>query len=48
MNAFAGIGYRARSKKPFWKHNGFWFVVLPTGLVGIVFVVGMIATALGH
>ncbi len=34
-------------EKAFWKNNAFWLVVMPTSLVGFVFVLGMIAQALG-
>jgi hypothetical protein len=36
------------SKKPFWKLDAFWFVGMPTILVGIVFLVALIARALGQ
>ncbi len=41
MSTFAG-------KKAFWKNNEFWMVVMPTSLVGFVFLLGMIAKALGQ
>jgi hypothetical protein len=34
-------------KKAFWKNNAFWIVVMPTVLVGFVFLVAFIAKALG-
>lgn len=33
--------------KAFWRNNAFWMVVMPTTLVAIVFVVAMVAKALG-
>ena len=29
--------------KPLWKRDWFWFVVMPTILVGITFLVGLLA-----
>ena len=40
MNAFAG-------KKAFWRNNAFWVVVMPTSLVGLVFLLAMIANVAG-
>ncbi len=40
MNAFAG-------ERAFWRNNAFWVVVMPTGLVGLVFLMAMIANAAG-
>lgn len=34
-------------KKPFWKHDAFWFVGMPTVLIGAVFLFAMLARALG-
>ena len=39
MNAFAG-------EKAFWRNNAFWVVVMPTSLVGLVFLMAMIANVL--
>ena len=35
-------------RKAFWKNNAFWFVVMPTTLVGLVFVLELIARASGQ
>lgn len=48
MSMPASSGKRARAMKPFWETNAFWFVVMPTSLVAIVFLFGMIAKALGE
>jgi len=40
-------GKRAHAIKPVWKTDAFWFVGLPTSLVAFVFVLAMIAQALG-
>ena len=48
MSTFASTGKRAPTIKPFWKNNAFWFVVMPTSLVAVVFLLGMITKALGH
>ena len=40
MTAFA-------ARKAFWKNNAFWLVVMPTSLVGLVFLIEMIARAAG-
>jgi hypothetical protein len=40
MNAFAG-------KKAFWKNNAFWVVGMPTVLVGLVFLMAMVASVAG-
>jgi hypothetical protein len=34
-------------KRPFWKRDAFWIVVLPTSLVALVFMLGFIASAAG-
>ena len=47
MGTFAGNGRRKRAMKPFWETNAFWFVGLPTSLIAVVFLLGMIAQALG-
>ncbi len=47
MSTFAGRKY-ARAIKPFWKDDAFWIVLLPTSLVAVVFLLGMIAKALGQ
>jgi hypothetical protein len=47
MNAFAAVGRRAPSTKPFWKRDAFWIVGMPTSLVGLVFLMAMIASAAG-
>lgn len=47
MSTLAGSGRRARARKPFWQTNAFWFVGMPTTLVGLVFMLGIIAQALG-
>lgn len=48
MSTSASRGNRAPAGKNFWRNNGFWFVVMPTGLVALVFIVGMITKALGQ
>lgn len=48
MRTTANLGKRARAMKPFWETNAFWFVVMPTSLVAVVFLLGMIANALGQ
>jgi len=48
MSTFAGSGRRMRPMKPFWETNAFWFVGMPTTLVALVFLLGMIAQALGQ
>ena len=48
MSTFAGSRRRPRAMKPFWETNAFWFVGMPTSLVGLVFLLGMIAEALGR
>jgi len=35
-------------KRPFWKHDAFWFVGMPTALIAVVFLVALIARALGQ
>jgi len=47
MSTFAGSGKRAPGNKAFWKNNAFWIVVLPTSLVGLVFVLALITNAVG-
>jgi hypothetical protein len=36
-----------RALKPFWKNDAFWIVMMPTSLVAVVFLLGMISNALG-
>ena len=48
MSPFAGSGRRTPASKAFWKNNAFWIVVLPTSLVALVFVLGMITQAAGQ
>ena len=48
MSTFAGNGRRTRGMKPFWETNAFWFVGMPTSLVALVFLLGMIAQAVGQ
>ena len=38
---------RAR-KNEFWKTNAFWIVGIPTALIAVMFLLAMIASALGH
>ena len=38
---------RARTRA-FWKDDAFWFVALPTSLVAVVFLLAMLARALGQ
>jgi hypothetical protein len=40
MRTFAG-------ERAFWKNNAFWVVVMPTTLVAVVFVLAIVANALG-
>jgi hypothetical protein len=47
MSTFAGSEKRAPAKRAFWQNNAFWIVVLPTSLVAIVFILGMVAQAVG-
>jgi hypothetical protein len=49
MNAFASVVRRRSSaRRPFWKHDAFWFVGLPTAFVGLVFLLAIIVrTAAG-
>jgi hypothetical protein len=35
-------------RKVFWKKDGFWFVVMPTSLVALVFLFAMVARASGY
>ena len=46
MSTFASRRY-SRATKPFWKDDAFWIVLMPTSLVAVVFLLGMIAKALG-
>ena len=48
MSTYAGNRRRTRAEKPFWETNAFWFVGMPTSLVAVVFLLGMIAEALGR
>lgn len=48
MSTSASSGRRAPVGKAFWRNNAFWFVVLPTSLVALVFVLGMITKAVGQ
>ena len=48
MSTFAGSGRHAPANKAFWRNNAFWFVVMPTSLVALVFVLGMITKAIGQ
>jgi hypothetical protein len=48
MSTFTGSGKRASGNRAFWKNNAFWFVVMPTSLVALVFVLGMIVKAVGQ
>jgi hypothetical protein len=48
MSTFTGSRQRSRAMKPFWETNAFWFVGMPTSLVAVVFLLGMIAEALGR
>ena len=48
MSKSAGSAKRARAGKAFWRNNAFWFVVMPTSLVALVFVLGMITKAMGQ
>jgi len=48
MSTFEGSRRRARGMKPFWETNAFWFVGMPTSLVALVFLLGMIAQAVGQ
>jgi len=45
MSTFTGK--RTRAIKPVWKTDAFWFVGLPTSLVALVFLLALIAQALG-
>jgi hypothetical protein len=47
MSTFASRKY-SRATKPFWKDDAFWIVLMPTSLVAVVFLLGMIAKALGN
>ena len=46
MSTFVSRKY-ARAIKPFWKNDAFWIVLMPTSLVAIVFLLGMVTKALG-
>ena len=48
MSTFAGSSGRTRATKPFWETNAFWFVAMPTSLVALVFLLGMIVQAFGQ
>jgi hypothetical protein len=48
MSTSAGSGRRAPAGKAFWRNNAFWLVVMPTSLVALVFVLGMITKAMGQ
>ncbi len=48
MSTSASRGNRAPAGKTFWRNNAFWFVVMPTILVALVFIVGMITKAIGQ
>jgi hypothetical protein len=48
MSTSASSGKRAPTGKAFWRNNAFWFVVMPTSLVALVFVLGMITKAIGQ
>lgn len=48
MSTLERSGKRARAMKPFWKKDAFWFVGMPTTLVGLVFLLAMIAQAVGQ
>ena len=45
MSTFASRLKRAPEGKAFWKNNAFWIVVMPTTLVALVFILGMITQA---
>lgn len=47
MSTLTGRKY-SRAIKPFWKNDAFWIVLMPTSLVAVVFLLGMITEALGH
>ena len=47
MSTFAGSAKRAPVDKAFWKNNAFWIVLMPTSLVALVFILGMLTTAVG-
>ncbi|MGB3427252.1 MAG: hypothetical protein WBA53_03665 [Burkholderiaceae bacterium] len=46
MSAYASRKH-SRALKPFWKNDAFWIVMVPTSLVAVVFLLGMISNALG-
>ena len=48
MSKSSSSGKSARAGKAFWRNNAFWFVVMPTSLVALVFVLGMITKAMGQ
>jgi len=45
MSTFASRLKHAPAGKAFWKNNAFWIVVMPTTLVALVFILGMITQA---
>ena len=47
MSTFASRKH-ARATKPIWKNDAFWIVLMPTSLVAVVFLLGMITNALGQ
>lgn len=47
MSTYASRKY-SRTIKPFWKNDAFWIVLMPTSLVAMVFMLGMVTEALGH
>lgn len=47
MSTYASRKY-SRAIKPFWKNDAFWIVLMPTSLVAMVFMLGMVTEALGH
>ena len=47
MSTSASSENRAPASKAFWRNNAFWFVVMPTSLVALVFFLGMITKAVG-
>jgi hypothetical protein len=48
MSTSASSGKRAPARRAFWRNNAFWIVVMPTSLVALVFVLGMITKAAGQ
>ena len=47
MSTSEGSGKRAPAKRAFWKNNAFWIVLMPTSLVALVFILGMLTIAVG-